>query len=137
LCHKLHLHSANTVYKILNEINTPIIHCKKDYQFSRPQPGCHIPNSPWPGIIKFFRARESLVSDIPAGEGKIADLFTVYERVTSFLSEFLKEKIQNDEKPKIGTKGNWFTNKDLFIGIITTLSMNVFALLYVSLFSTS
>jgi hypothetical protein len=32
-------------------------------------------NSPWPGIIKFFPARESLVSDIPAGDGKIADLF--------------------------------------------------------------
>jgi hypothetical protein len=28
--------------------------------FSRPQPGCHLPNSPWPGII---------------GEGKIANLF--------------------------------------------------------------
>ncbi len=25
---------------------------------------------PWPGIIKFFLARESLVSDIPAGDGK-------------------------------------------------------------------
>ncbi len=28
------------------------------------------PNSPWPEIIKFFPARESLVSDIPAGDGK-------------------------------------------------------------------
>ncbi len=27
------------------------------------------------GIIKFFPARESLVSDIPAGDGKTADLF--------------------------------------------------------------
>jgi hypothetical protein len=25
---------------------------KKGYRFSRPQPGCHQPNSPWPGIIK-------------------------------------------------------------------------------------
>jgi hypothetical protein len=31
--------------------------------------------SPWPGIIKLFPARESLVCDIPAGAGKI--FFTV------------------------------------------------------------
>jgi hypothetical protein len=30
---------------------------------------------PWPVIIKLFPARESLVSDIPAGDGKIANLF--------------------------------------------------------------
>jgi hypothetical protein len=41
------------------------LHCKKGYCFSHPQPGCHEPNSPWPGIIKLFPARESLVSDIP------------------------------------------------------------------------
>jgi hypothetical protein len=29
----------------------------------------------WPGIIEFFPARESWVSDIPAGDGKIANLF--------------------------------------------------------------
>ncbi len=34
---------------------------KKGYQFFRPQPGCHKPNSPWPGIM----ARDSLVSDVP------------------------------------------------------------------------
>jgi hypothetical protein len=34
-------------------------------------------NSPWPGKIKLFPARESLVSDIPAGDGKIATFFTV------------------------------------------------------------
>ncbi len=48
---------------------------KKCYRFSRPQPGCHLPNSPWTGIIKFFPSRESLVSDMPAGEGKITNLF--------------------------------------------------------------
>jgi hypothetical protein len=37
--------------------------------------GCHKPNSPWPGKIKLFPARESLVSDIPAGDGKICNLF--------------------------------------------------------------
>jgi hypothetical protein len=26
-------------------------HCKKGYRFSRPQSGCHLPNSPWAGII--------------------------------------------------------------------------------------
>jgi hypothetical protein len=31
-------------------------------------------DSPWPGIIKLFPARESLVCDIPAGNGKIASL---------------------------------------------------------------
>jgi|688.fasta_scaffold617616_1 hypothetical protein len=32
---------------------------------------------PWPGIIKLFPARESLVSEmkIPAGDGKMANLF--------------------------------------------------------------
>ncbi len=32
-------------------------------------------NSPLPGITKLFPARESLVSDIPAGDGKIVNLF--------------------------------------------------------------
>jgi hypothetical protein len=27
------------------------------YIFSRPQPGCHLPSSPWPGILKLFPAR--------------------------------------------------------------------------------
>ncbi len=37
----------------------------------------HLPltNSPWPGIINLFPARGSLVSDIPSGEGKTANLF--------------------------------------------------------------
>ncbi len=46
----------------------------------RPQPGYHLPNSPWPEIIKKnFPARESLVSEVPAGDGKIYTVFfTVY-----------------------------------------------------------
>jgi hypothetical protein len=51
------------------------LHCKKGSRFSRPQPRCHLPNSPCPGIIKLFPARERLVSDIPAGDGKIENLF--------------------------------------------------------------
>ena len=31
------------------------VHVKKGYRYSRPQPGCHKPNSPWPGkSITFF-----------------------------------------------------------------------------------
>jgi hypothetical protein len=42
----------------------------------RPQPGCHLPNSLWPEIIKkLFPARESLVSDVPARDGKIENFF--------------------------------------------------------------
>jgi hypothetical protein len=43
--------------------------------YSRPQPGCHSTNSPWPGIMKLFLAREILVNDIPAGDGQIDNLF--------------------------------------------------------------
>jgi hypothetical protein len=39
------------------------------------QPGCNLPNSPWPGIIKLFPPMESLVNDIPAGNGNVANLF--------------------------------------------------------------
>jgi hypothetical protein len=36
-------------------------------------------DSRWPGIVKLFPARESLVIDMPAGNRKIANLFfTVY-----------------------------------------------------------
>ncbi len=48
---------------------------KKDLPFSRPQPGCHWPNFLWTGIIQLFPPRESLVSDIPARNGKIVNLF--------------------------------------------------------------
>ncbi len=52
---------------------------KKGMLFSRLQPGCHLPNSPWSEIIKLIPARESLVNDIAAGDVKTANLFfTVY-----------------------------------------------------------
>jgi hypothetical protein len=35
----------------------------------------HCNNSLWPGIIKFFPAKKSLVCDIQAGDGKISKLF--------------------------------------------------------------
>jgi hypothetical protein len=50
---------------------------KKGYPFPIPSRDVTNPNSPWPGIIKLFPARESLVSDIPAGDGKNYNLCTV------------------------------------------------------------
>jgi hypothetical protein len=47
---------------------------KKRLAVSPPQPGCHLPNSPWPGIIKYYSRH---VGDIPAGYGKTANFFTV------------------------------------------------------------
>ncbi len=42
------------------------IHCKKKVNdFPVPRPGCHLPNSPWRGII----------SDIPAADRDLWDLF--------------------------------------------------------------
>jgi hypothetical protein len=41
----------------------------KGSRFFRPQPECHLPNSPRRGIIKLFPARKSLISDIP-GRGR-------------------------------------------------------------------
>ncbi len=52
-----------------------LVQCKKRLAVFPPQPGCHLPNSPWPEIFKLFRARESLVSDILAGDGKTTKLF--------------------------------------------------------------
>ncbi len=49
------------------------IHCKKWFAIF-PSPAGK-PNSLWPGIIKLFPARECLESDIPAGDGKIGNLF--------------------------------------------------------------
>jgi hypothetical protein len=42
--------------------------------------------STWPVIIKLFPARESLVSDIPAGDGKIANFF--YSAGTRYGKQF-------------------------------------------------
>ncbi len=43
---------------------------------SFPSPaGMSLPNSPWAGITELFLPRESLASDIPAGDGKLVNLF--------------------------------------------------------------
>jgi hypothetical protein len=46
-----------------------------------PSPAGISPKSPWQGIIKLFPARESLVSDIPARDGKIDNLFYSVSRI--------------------------------------------------------
>jgi hypothetical protein len=48
---------------------------KKASDFLLSQPGCQLPNSPWPGLIKLFPAGERLVNDIPERNGKIVSLF--------------------------------------------------------------
>jgi hypothetical protein len=60
---------------------------------------CHVPNSPWAGIIKLFSipARESLVSDIPPGDGKIANLF---------LQCIIHHVIQYHERVKLSNLGD-------------------------------
>jgi hypothetical protein len=66
---------------------------KKGHRFSRPQPGCHLLNSAWPGIIKLVPARESLVSDIRAGDRKIVNLFLQCKMV--FALPLKVHKIEN------------------------------------------
>ncbi len=53
------------------------LHCKKRLTVipSLARMSFHYPNSPWPGIIEVFPARESLVRDILAGDGKNDNLF--------------------------------------------------------------
>jgi hypothetical protein len=58
----LQLESSYTVKKV-NDFPVPSLDA------------CHSSNPPWAGIIKFFPSRESLVSDIPAVDGKRANLF--------------------------------------------------------------
>jgi hypothetical protein len=56
-------------------INSGNYTVKKCALFSRPQNGYQLPNSHWSGIIKLFSSGEISVSDIPAEEGKISNLF--------------------------------------------------------------
>jgi hypothetical protein len=57
---QLHMFVALTIISHAGEGGRSL-HCKKGKPFSRPQPGCHLPNSPWPGIIKFFPVSLCLV----------------------------------------------------------------------------
>ncbi len=40
----------NTASSTAPQTVSDALHCKKGKRFSRSQPGCHLPNSPWPGI---------------------------------------------------------------------------------------
>jgi hypothetical protein len=53
------------------------VHCKKRLAMIFPSPARDVTSQtlPWPGISRLFSARESWVSDIPAGDGKIANFF--------------------------------------------------------------
>jgi hypothetical protein len=71
------------------------IHCKKGYRFSRPQPGCHLPNSPWPGIIKLFPARNNLLQCSPSCFRE--SITKIKDRKTAFfaaLKRFCDEKFK-------------------------------------------
>ncbi len=82
----LHGHSNKTHYFIYTyctvEKSFPTLYTViKRLAVSLPQKGCHFSNSPWSEIIKLFSARESLVGDIPAGDGKTAINFLQYTYV--------------------------------------------------------
>jgi hypothetical protein len=70
-----------TVPEYLSTCNTLlnyflIIHYKKKVSdIPVPRGACHLPNSPWAEIISFFPPRQSLISDIPAGDVNVANLF--------------------------------------------------------------
>ncbi len=62
---------------MLDKMAAVMVHCKKKVS-DFPAPSWDVTKQTLPGrkyIVKFFPARESLVSDIPAGDGKIANLF--------------------------------------------------------------
>jgi hypothetical protein len=86
-------HSKSSIFSLST------IHCKKSLA-TFPSPagmsltklslGVILQNSPWVGIIKLFQPRESLVSDIPAGDENGANLFLrcsliVYKLYTAYL----------------------------------------------------
>jgi hypothetical protein len=48
--------------------------------------------SPWPGIIKLFPTRESLVSDIPAGDGKSLTFYYSVHLIHGYIAFTLNTK---------------------------------------------
>ncbi len=92
LCHVYSSYDNPDLYRRLQSLIRKAANTvKKGYWFSRLQPGCHLPNSPWPGIIKLFPARGSLVNDIPSRDGKTANIFfTVKDNHTKNLTQIMK-----------------------------------------------
>ncbi len=52
-----------------------LIHCKKRFAVFPFPAEMSLTKLSWAGIIKLFPARESLARNIPAGDGKTANLF--------------------------------------------------------------
>ncbi len=89
---------------------------KKGQRHSRPQPGCHLPNSPWAVIIKLFPPREILVSDIPAGDGSVANLFLRCKYCNFVCQQF---------HPRIGVCGKVSNGDDLLVCLRTATSQQL------------
>ncbi len=73
-----HWRDVLLIHKILPAKKTKkmVIHCKKRVSFFPSKAGMSLTKlSLWLGNIKLFLARDSLVSDIPAGDGKNDNLF--------------------------------------------------------------
>ncbi len=73
------------------------MHHKKAFRYSRPQPGCHLPKSPWTGKISWF-CPETLVSDIPAGDGNIEKLFLLCDHFIIKISKLKRSTFTVDLK---------------------------------------
>jgi hypothetical protein len=79
----LDLFSKKTVYCQRNTVLTvkkvnrakERLHCKKRFATSPSPAGLSLTNLSRAGIIRFFPPRKSLVSDIPAGNGIVSNLF--------------------------------------------------------------
>jgi len=99
--HKTQILAYRTVKKLWEcpHYAKPIL-LKKGYRFSRLQPA--LTKLSWPGINKVFPARESLVSDIPAGDGKNYNLFfqCKYVQCARWASMKKVEKTGARRKPK-------------------------------------
>ncbi len=57
-----------------------VVHCKKRVPIFQSPAAAGMSLTNLPGMITLFLARESLVSDIPAGDGKIAELFYIVSK---------------------------------------------------------
>jgi hypothetical protein len=80
-----------------------------------------LPNFPWnsPGIIKLFPARVSLARDIPAGDGKIINLFYSVQRIHCPVQELLGKDLAH-----INQNGSWFfVEMEVGIGNMRRFSM--------------
>jgi hypothetical protein len=74
-CHDLGPHACSAAAGH-SYSGTKLLHCKKKVS-DFPVPSRDVANQtlPWSEIIKLFPAMESLVNDIPAWDGKTANLF--------------------------------------------------------------